>query len=43
MAAKKTVFITGGTGTMGWAAFQELIKHDDVTVKVLARRSEKNL
>ena len=25
--AKKTVFITGGTGNMGWAAVQEMIKH----------------
>ena len=25
--AKKTVFLTGGTGNMGWAAVQEMVKH----------------
>ena len=41
--AKKTVFITGGTGNMGWAAVQEMIKHpSDINVKMLARKSPKN-
>ncbi|MCC8022888.1 MAG: NAD(P)-dependent oxidoreductase, partial [Clostridiales bacterium] len=40
---KKTVFLTGGTGTMGWAAFQELNKlADRVNIKLLARRSRRN-
>ncbi len=38
----KTVFLTGGTGNMGWAAFQELYKHKDVKVHFLARASEAN-
>ena len=41
--SKKTVFITGGTGTMGWAAVQELLKHpQEVNVKMIARKSRKN-
>ena len=41
--AKKTVFITGGTGTMGWAAFQELLKYpNDVNIRLLARKGPKN-
>ncbi len=41
--AKKTVFITGGTGTMGWAAFQELLKYpNDVDIRLLARKGPKN-
>ena len=40
---KKTVFLTGGTGNMGWAAFQEMLKHPDkINIKLLARKSEKN-
>ena len=32
--AKKTVFITGGTGNMGWAAVQEMLKHpSDINIK----------
>ena len=38
----KTVFLTGGTGTMGWAAFQELYKQKDVRINFLARPSDKN-
>ncbi len=38
----KTVFLTGGTGNMGWAAFQELNRHKDVKINFLARPSEKN-
>ena len=38
----KTVFLTGGTGNMGWAAFQELYKTKDVKINFLARPSEKN-
>lgn len=41
--AKKTVFITGGTGNMGWAAVQEMLKHpNDINIKMLARKSPKN-
>lgn len=38
----KTVFLTGGTGTMGWAAFKELYKQKDVKINFLARPSDKN-
>ena len=42
---KKTVFITGGTGNMGWAGFQELLKKekylfDDLVTIVELLRSE---
>ena len=41
--AKKTVFLTGGTGNMGWAAVQEMLKHpNDIQIKMLARKSPKN-
>lgn len=40
---KKTVFLTGATGLMGWAGLQELLKQpDDYNVVVLARDSKKN-
>lgn len=40
---KKTVFLTGATGNMGWAGFQELLKkRDRFRVRILARRSAKN-
>ncbi len=40
---KKTVFLTGGTGNMGWAGFQELhSRADRFVVKLLARPSKKN-
>lgn len=39
----KTVFLTGATGTMGWAGLQELLKRDDVNVTVIARKSKKNV
>lgn len=43
MANKKTVFITGGTGTMGWAAFQELLKYpSEINIRLLARKGPKN-
>ena len=38
----KTVFLTGGTGNMGWAAFEELYKQKDVKINFLARPSDKN-
>lgn len=38
----KTVFLTGGTGNMGWAAFQELYKLKDVKINFLSRPSDKN-
>ena len=40
---KKTVFITGATGNMGWAGFQELYKRKDrFNIRILARDSKKN-
>ena len=43
MTAKKTVFLTGGTGNMGWAGFQELYKRKDrFDIRLLARDSKKN-
>ncbi len=40
---KKTVFLTGATGTMGWAGLQELIKYpENYSVRILARPSKKN-
>lgn len=40
---KKSIFLTGATGTMGWAGLQELIKYpENYAVKVLARPSKKN-
>ncbi len=43
MYMKKTVFLTGGTGNMGWAGFQELYKRKDrFDIRLLARDSRKN-
>jgi nucleoside-diphosphate-sugar epimerase len=43
MSAKKTVFLTGATGNMGWAGFKELYaKKDKFNIVVLIRDSEKN-
>ena len=39
---KKTVFLTGGTGNMGWAGFQELYKKGKLNIRLLARDSKKN-
>ncbi len=40
---KKTVFLTGGTGNMGWAGFQELYRlKDRFDIRLLARDSRKN-
>ena len=40
---KKTVFLTGATGNMGWAGFQELYKRKDrFHIRLLARDSAKN-
>ena len=40
---KTTVFLTGGTGNMGWAGFQELYKRKDrFNIRLLARDSKKN-
>lgn len=42
--AKTTVFLTGATGTMGWAGLQELLAHkENYNIRILARRSKKNL
>jgi len=41
---KKTVFLTGATGNMGWAGFQELLKKKDrFDIRIIARPSKKNL
>ena len=41
--AKTTVFLTGATGNMGWAGFQELYKRKDrFDIRLLARDSRKN-
>lgn len=43
MQKRKVVFLTGGTGTMGWSAFQELNKMSDrVNIVLLVRKSAKN-
>ena len=40
---KKTVFLTGGTGNMGWAGFQELYaRKERFDIRLLARDSVKN-
>ncbi len=40
---KKTVFMTGGTGNMGWAGFKELYaRRDRFNIRLLARDSKKN-
>ena len=40
---RKTVFLTGGTGNMGWAGFQELYaRKDRFDIRLLARDSKKN-
>ncbi len=42
MATKK-VFITGASGTMGWATFKQIYDNrPDLTISVLLRKSEKN-
>ena len=43
MAQKKTVFLTGASGTMGWEGFKQLYaKKDKFNIVVLLRDSEKN-
>ena len=43
MAEKKTVFLTGASGHMGWAGFKELYKKKDkLNIVLLLRDSEKN-
>ena len=43
MKAKKTVFLTGATGTMGRAGLEELVKRRDrFNITLLARPSEVN-
>ena len=40
---KKTVFLTGATGNMGWYGFQELYKRKEkFDLRILARDSKKN-
>ena len=40
---KTTVFLTGATGTMGWAGMQEILKRpDQYDLRILARPSKKN-
>lgn len=41
---KKTVFLTGATGVMGWAGLTELLKKtDEFNLVVLARKSKANM
>ena len=41
---KKTVFLTGATGNMGWAGFRELYaRKEEFDIRILARKSKKNL
>jgi len=43
MAQKKTVFLTGSSGNMGWAGFKELYaKRDKFNIVLLNRGSDKN-
>lgn len=43
MNNKKTIFLTGATGNMGWAGFQELYKRRErFNIRLLARDSRKN-
>lgn len=43
MKEKKTVFLTGATGNMGWAGFQELYqRRDRFSIRLLVRDSTKN-
>lgn len=43
MAQKKTVFLTGASGNMGFHSFQEFMKHKDkYNLVVLLRESDKN-
>ncbi len=40
---KTTVFLTGATGTMGWAGMQEILKRpEQYDLRILARPSKKN-
>ena len=40
---KTTVFLTGATGTMGWAGMQEILKYpEQYHLRILARPSAKN-
>ena len=40
---KKTIFLTGATGNMGWAGFQELYaRKERFNIRILARDSKKN-
>ena len=40
---KKTVFLTGATGNMGWAGFLELyVRRERFNIRILARDSKKN-
>ena len=40
---KTTVFLTGATGTMGWAGLKELLAHkENYNIRILARPSKKN-
>lgn len=43
MTDKKTIFLTGATGNMGWAGFQEIYaRKDRFDIRLLARDSRKN-
>ncbi|MCH5317972.1 MAG: NAD(P)-dependent oxidoreductase [Eubacterium sp.] len=41
--ARKTVFVTGGTGVMGWSAVCEMLKHPNkINIKLLVRENDKH-
>lgn len=42
MAEKKTVFLTGASGTMGWEGFKQLYAKPEINIVVLLRKSQKN-
>lgn len=37
------VFLTGATGTMGWAGLHEILKNPNLSLTILARKSKKNI
>lgn len=39
----KTIFLTGATGTMGWAGVQEILRYpENYKLRIIARPSQKN-
>ena len=40
---RKTVFITGATGNMGWAGFQELLKKEKFNIGCLRATAKRTV